>query len=61
MMFGLSVGMILQAIDAGEPQNRLQVMMAGVWLLMGVGDVWWLLHFGSARPLQPSSPPAPAG
>jgi len=59
-MFGMSLGMVLQDIDAGRALNQLEVVLAGLWFLMGAGDVWWLLRFGAARPVPRPDFGAPA-
>lgn len=58
-MFGMSLGMLLQTFDAGLTPSLLEVVMVGLWLLMGAGDVWWLLRFGTVRPIPRADRAAP--
>ena len=43
-MFGMHLGAALEVGDAGGTPEPLQRFLIGLWLLMGVADVWWLLR-----------------
>ncbi len=60
MLFGMSVGEALRVWDAGATPSPLQLVLVAIWLLLGIGDVWWLLRFRPAPTGGASGGVAPA-
>ena len=60
MLFGMALGDALHVWDAGATPSRLQLILVTIWLLVGVGDVWWLLRFRPAPAGSASGGTAPA-